>query len=75
MNVSHDIRRGSVTTLDAEGFEIACRRLMTLVRANWLPDVFVGIRTWRSQRSYLWTIDAKVEAPRLGGHSTSESIV
>ena len=26
MNVAHDIRQGAVTTLDAEGFEIACRR-------------------------------------------------
>lgn len=45
MNISHDIRQGAVTTLDPEGFEIACRRLMTLVRANWHPDVFIGIRT------------------------------
>jgi hypoxanthine phosphoribosyltransferase len=45
MNVSHDIRQGTVTTLDPEGFEIACRRLMTLVRTDWHPDVFVGIRT------------------------------
>jgi hypoxanthine phosphoribosyltransferase len=45
MNISQDIRHSPVTTLDPEGFEIACRRLMTLVRSNWHPDVFVGIRT------------------------------